>query len=90
MADIPTADCVIPASLVDRLAGFLVLLQKEDPVKIVLNIAALQKSAGAFQAELQALRGPWAVCYLCAPPMRIKIEELTEHDVKNHGKVFKR
>lgn len=84
-----TPDIKIPTSLFDRVAGLLVLLTKAEPVEILYDIKKLREVSQSILQELQPLRGPWAVCYLCKPAQRIKMSEATQHDIDKHGRVFR-
>jgi len=80
-----TTDIVVPTILVDRIAGMMVLLQKANPADILYELKGLRKIAGEIQQELQKIRGPWAVCHICKPPLRLRTEELYKHDTEVHN-----
>lgn len=80
-----TPEAVISGDLIDRLAGFLVAIQKADPTSYLVNLPKVREVAATLQGELQKIRGPWVVCHLCKPPLKVHMDELKEHDVKIHN-----
>ena len=80
-----TPDIVISADLVDRIAGFLVMVQKADPTVYLTTLAKVREVASSLQSEIQKIRGPWVVCHVCKPPTKVHMDELKEHDVKLHN-----
>jgi hypothetical protein len=85
MSEPLTTDIILPTSLVDRIAGLMVLLQKANPADILYDFKNLRTLAGCIQTEIQKVRGPWVICHLCKPPLRLEMEKVYEHDTTIHN-----
>jgi len=80
-----TTDVIMPAVLVDRIAGMMVLLQKANPTDILYDLKNLRAIAVDIQQGIQKVRGPWAVCHICKPPKRINMLDIYKHDTEVHN-----
>jgi hypothetical protein len=85
MSEPLTTDIIVPTSLIDRIAGLMVLLQKASPVDVLYEFKNLRTIAADIQQGLQKIRGPWAVCHICKPPKRINMEDMYKHDTEVHN-----
>lgn len=66
--------------LVGELNSQLVLCQQ-----LIADQTLVYNTATRLLNEIAKIRGPWAVCYLCKPPKRIKVDEVKQHDIQLHG-----
>jgi hypothetical protein len=79
-----TLDPTIPNELITRIVTLLIYLQQEDPAKMLMLLPQMRAAASNIQAEIQKHMGPYVICCICSPQVKLKMEDVYLHDTTLH------